>query len=78
MSKKIEGCNGKRISKKELKKWMKKFKKQGLDFLILCGCTKKDVRKFRKGKADLPDFKDVDEFEALIRDALGNELFDIL
>jgi hypothetical protein len=78
MSKTIIGCNGKRVSKKELKKRLKKFKKEGFDFLILCGCTKKDIRKFTKGKADLPDFKDVDEFENLTKDALGRELFDIL
>ena len=75
---KIIGCNEKKIKKKELKKYLKKFKKFGFEFLDLCGCTKSDIRRFAEGEADLPDFQDVDEFEELLRGILGNDLFEKL
>ena len=73
MSKKIEGCNGKKVSRKKLKKWCKKMKKETKKFLKLCGMSKKDIRiAMQTGEA--PDFKDIDELEFVAVEAIGPAL----
>lgn len=75
MSKTIIGCNGKKINKKKLKKFLKKSKKECIKFLKLCGMSKTDIRiAMQTGKA--PDFQDVEEFELLAKKILGPELCD--
>lgn len=77
MSKKIVGCNGKKVSKKKLKKWCKKMNKETKKFLKLCGMSKKDIRiAMQTGEA--PDFKDVDELEFIAVKSFGPEFCEMV
>lgn len=70
---KIIGCNGKRVNKKKLKKFLKKSKKKCIKFLKLCGMSKTEIRiAMQTGEA--PDFQDVEELELLAKKVLGPEV----
>ena len=75
MSKKIIGCNGKKISRKKMKKFLKKSKKDIFRFFRLCGMSKTDIRvAMLTGEA--PDFVDTEKLEELAKEVLGAELCD--
>lgn len=77
MSKKIVGCNGKKVSRKKLKKWCKKMNKDTKKFLKLCGMSKKEIRiAMQTGEA--PDFKDTDELEFIAVKTFGPEFCEMV
>ena len=77
MNKKIVGCNGKKVSRKKLKKWCKKMNKETKKFPKLCGMSKKDIHiAMQTGEA--PDFKDIDELEFIAVKSFGPELCEMI
>lgn len=61
MSKKIEVCNGKTVSKKKLKKCFKKIRKDVYKTLTCSGLTKKDIKRLLKD-GDAPTPKDEEAY----------------
>lgn len=60
---KIEMCNGRKISKKKLKKRFKKIRKEVMTTAKAIGLTKKDLRRIKAGKNVKPP-KDEEAFMA--------------
>lgn len=65
MSKKLEMCNGKKITRKKLKKRLKKIRKEVMATAKAIGLTKKDLRRMKAGK-DVKPPKDEEAFMACI------------
>jgi benzoyl-CoA reductase/2-hydroxyglutaryl-CoA dehydratase subunit BcrC/BadD/HgdB len=63
MSKKIELCNGKKLSKKKLRKHFKKIRKEVMSTAKAIGLSKKDIRRIKKGRNVRPP-KDEEAFMA--------------
>lgn len=63
MSKKIELCNGKMMTKKELRKHFKKIRKDVMSTAKAIGLSKKDLKRIKKGKNVKPP-KDEEAFMA--------------
>ena len=65
--KKYEVCNGKKISKKKLKKRFKRINKELFAFCTDMGLTKKDLKRLLKGK-DIPEPIDAEEIEEAFKE----------
>lgn len=65
--KKYEVCNGKKISKKKLKKRFKRMNKEICAFCADMGLTKKDLKRLLKGK-DIPEPIDAEEILELFKE----------
>ena len=65
--KKYKVCNGKKISKKKLKKHFKRMNREIFAFCADMGLTKKDLKRLQKGKG-LPEPIDAEEIAELFEE----------